>query len=273
MSRDVREVLASAAATPRRPLDTRAVLGRATVLRRRRVAFAAWALVPVTAALALVRPPESHPANFVSAPERPGIAFELLDDGTRVYVVRHADGTVSVLDTVSTHRPYGAAKQIGWCPGYGFQDPFHGSRWDERGVYAFGPARSDLPYYRVSRHGDGYVVGERVERPTRGGGDWPSPSARPPCEEGDEVLWDGSGGGEARTYESVTAVPDGRMGRVEAEVRIEGGRVRVCDPGGARCLRYEGPWQPPRGDSVTTSLVVIRRDGDLVTEVVTIYRR
>ncbi|HEV2889041.1 MAG TPA: hypothetical protein VGX28_01560 [Frankiaceae bacterium] len=272
MSRDIRELLASAAATPRRPLDVHVLLGRAKVLRRRRVAFAAWALVPVTAALALFRPPASEPANVVSAPDAPGIAFELLDDGTRVYVVRHPDGTVTVLDTVSTHRPYGAAKQVGWCPGeHGFQDPQHGSRWDEYGRYSFGPAPADLAYYRVSPRGDGYVVGERVERPSRGVGHVPADAVH--CEEGTEVMWDGPGGGTARTYGSVTGIRDGHAGRVAAEVYRDDAGLRVCDPGGSPCLRYEGPWSPSTTLGGATSPVasgtfVARRAGDVITELV-----
>lgn len=271
MSPDVRELLTSAAAAPRRPLDTGAVLGRARSLRRRRVALAFAALVPVAAAAAVVRLPADRPANYVTAPAAPGVAFGRLADGTRVYVVRHADGTVTVLDAVSTHRPFGAGKQIGWCRGAGFEDPFHGSRWDERGVYVFGPAASDLPYYRVRPHGEGFVVGERVDRPARGhgrpGGAVCDPSASPPSA---PVVWDGPGGGEDRTYDSVADLPEGRLARFTGVLFLELTGGRLCDADGSPCLPYAGGRSSHRARTPPATYLA-RREGDRLTELVSVW--
>lgn len=270
MSPDARELLASAAATPSRPLDTRAVLRRARKVRRRRLVLAFALLMPVAAGAAVISLPD-RPANYVSAPAEPGVVFGRLRDGTRVYVVRHDDGTVTVVDAVSTHRTGTVGKQVGWCPGFGFEDPAHGSRWDERGVYVFGPAPSDLPYYRVRPHGGGFVVGERVERPARGYG---RPGEGRPCDSSSSpeyasVLWDGPGGRKDRTYDSVADLPDGRLVRLRTRVSAGPAGARICDADGSPCLPFV-PERRPANDFTTTGTYLVRRLGDRVTEVIAV---
>jgi Rieske Fe-S protein len=88
----------------------------------------------------------------------------LLRDGLPVFVVRHEDGTVTVVEAFSPHVPWGIGKLIGWCASTRtFDDPFHGSLFDEFGGYLFGPASRDL----VVRSAD-FLSGDRT-RVTVGG--------------------------------------------------------------------------------------------------------
>jgi hypothetical protein len=74
-----------------------------------------------------------------------------LADGRPVFIVHHDDGTVSVVDAFSTHVTYGIGKLVGWCSSSRtFEDPFHGSKWDEVGDYALGPAPTGLVTYQFS---------------------------------------------------------------------------------------------------------------------------
>jgi hypothetical protein len=225
----------------------------------------------VAAAVLAVRPASER--DVVTAPPPGGISYAKLANGTRLYVVRHADGTVTALDTVSTHAPTSVGKQVGWCASSGlFEDPVHGSRWDRHGVYVFGPAPRDLPFYRlVPRGGDRYRVGERVDPPARGTS--VARAGGPPCNGGQVgappvVLWDGPGGGRDRTYTSAANLPDRRWVRLVGRLVLdENGTGRVCDREGARCtpVRLDGPaggsW-----DAVRT--YVVRREGTTVTGVV-----
>lgn len=84
---------------------------------------------------------------------------ELLSDGTPVWVVGHDDGTVSVLDAVSGHRPYGIGNLVAWCDeSRGFQDPRYGSMFDERGRRRGGPAAVGLGVYETVAGGDATVT-------------------------------------------------------------------------------------------------------------------
>jgi len=68
-----------------------------------------------------------------------------LDDGTPLLAVAHADGTVTVVEAVSPHVARGVKKILGWCSSSRtFDDPFHGSRFDEYGRYLAGPAPTGL---------------------------------------------------------------------------------------------------------------------------------
>jgi Rieske Fe-S protein len=82
-----------------------------------------------------------------------------LDDGRPVFVVHRPDGMVEVIDAFSTHDPGGLGKLIAWCPSSrGFEDPFHGSKWDENGSYLMGPAPTGLATYETTVRTDGRVV-------------------------------------------------------------------------------------------------------------------
>ncbi|MDP9342764.1 MAG: hypothetical protein M3Q23_11875 [Actinomycetota bacterium] len=68
-----------------------------------------------------------------------------LDDGTPLLAVAHADGSVTVVEAVSPHVALGVKKILGWCASSRtFDDPFHGSRFDEYGRYLAGPAPTGL---------------------------------------------------------------------------------------------------------------------------------
>ena len=92
-------------------------------------------------------------SNDVPVPDKGDVRPAALADGTRVLVVHHVDGSLSVVEAVSTHRVhFSVDEQIGWCPGSrSFVEPAHGESWDEWGRYAFGPAPSDLPTFTTTR--------------------------------------------------------------------------------------------------------------------------
>lgn len=88
------------------------------------------------------------------------VRSELLADGTPVWVVRHDDGTVSVLDAVSAHRPYGIGHLVAWCESkQRFDDPAYGSAYAEDGRKVAGPAPTGLDAYTTAVEGDTVVVG------------------------------------------------------------------------------------------------------------------
>ena len=77
-----------------------------------------------------------------------------LHDGRQVFVTHDLDGTVSVLDGVSTHA---ASNPMGWCAtSRTIDDIFRGARWDAQGRYVSGPASTDLDSYE-------YVLDERSQ--------------------------------------------------------------------------------------------------------------
>jgi hypothetical protein len=105
------------------------------------VVFAPWrsAVQPISGSDVLEVPPVG------------GVVAANLPDGRPVFVVHHEDGTVSVVDAFSTHVTYGIGKLVGWCSSSRtFEDPFHGSKWDEFGDYALGPAPTGLVTYQFS---------------------------------------------------------------------------------------------------------------------------
>lgn len=122
------------------------------------VALTTASLVAVGAVLlvpALPRNSESRPAgtlagsNIVEIPLPGETEAVFLEDGTPAFVVAHEDGTASVFEAFSTHVPYGLTKLVWWCPtSRWFEDPFHGSKYDELGNWQEGPASSGLANYR-----------------------------------------------------------------------------------------------------------------------------
>jgi hypothetical protein len=90
-------------------------------------------------------------SDILEVPLVGGVVAANLPDGRPVFVVHHEDGTVSVVDAFSTHVAYGIGKLVGWCSSSRtFEDPFHGSKWDEFGDYALGPAPTGLVTYQFS---------------------------------------------------------------------------------------------------------------------------
>jgi hypothetical protein len=87
-------------------------------------------------------------SDVLQVPSVGGVVAANLPDGRPVFVVHHEDGPVSVVDAFSTHVTYGIGKLAGWCSSSRtFEDPFHGSKWDEFGDYALGPAPTGLVTY------------------------------------------------------------------------------------------------------------------------------
>ena len=77
-----------------------------------------------------------------------------LHDGHPVFVAHDLDGTVTVLDAISTHL---AADPMGWCAtSRTIDDIPHGARWDAQGRYVSGPAPTDLGSYE-------YVIDQRSQ--------------------------------------------------------------------------------------------------------------
>jgi hypothetical protein len=104
----------------------------------------------------------------VPTPGRGRAVATFLADGRPVFVVTDRAGRTSVVDAISTHRPYGVGYLVGWCRSAGtFDDPFHGSRFTADGRYLMGPASTDLPTYPFeSVSGDVVIVGPATT-PTR----------------------------------------------------------------------------------------------------------
>jgi hypothetical protein len=91
---------------------------------------------------------------------------DYLTDGTPVWVIGHADGSVDVLSGFDTHRPYNIGKVLWWCPSArAFENPEHGSRYDEFGLRIGGPAPTGLPSYEIEVSGSRVAVGERWKAP------------------------------------------------------------------------------------------------------------
>ena len=68
-----------------------------------------------------------------------------LDNGRPVFLVRHQNGDVSVLDATSTHVSFGVRVLNVWCPeSRAFQDLRAGGGWDEWGALQRGPPPSGL---------------------------------------------------------------------------------------------------------------------------------
>lgn len=105
--------------------------------------------------------------GVLDVPERGEALPAELDDGRPVFVVHHEDGQVSVVDGFSTHEPFGIRKIIGWCErSRWFEDPFHGSAFNEFGVYRDGPAPTGLLTYEVTPLDAGHVRVVGVLPPT-----------------------------------------------------------------------------------------------------------
>ena len=124
-------------------------------------------VVAVFAATSLLREPEPPPAARTLQMPLPGeVRPDYLEDGTPVWVVGHADGSVSVLSTFDTHHPFNVGKVVWWCPtAQAFENPEHGARYDEYGLYVGGPASSGLPSYETAVEGSRLLVGALREPP------------------------------------------------------------------------------------------------------------
>lgn len=88
---------------------------------------------------------DGNELTTLAAPAPGDVVAEQLADGTPVWLVGHDDGSYTVLDAASAHRPYGVAHLVGWCAAARvFVDPQTGSHYDDRGLVIAGPAPHGL---------------------------------------------------------------------------------------------------------------------------------
>ncbi len=87
--------------------------------------------------------------DLLSVPARGESAAAFLPDGHPIFVVHHEDGTLSVVDAFSSHRPFGFEEIVVWCPTTrDFVEWAHEAHYDESGIwYRGGPAYADLPTF------------------------------------------------------------------------------------------------------------------------------
>lgn len=157
-----------------------------------------------------------------------------LADGTPVWVIGHADGTVDVLSGFDPHTPSHLGKLLWWCPtARALDNPHHGSKWDEYGVKLGGPAPAGLASWETAVQGSRVFIGEVRPAPPIG-----TEPAGPPeiervwCRSDDGVVvhtfdgwpvWDSVG-------EAIEAAPTGWI-LVEGRLVPQGGGiVRLCSP-------------------------------------------
>ena len=105
-----------------------------------------------------------------------------LEDGHPVFVVHDLDGTIHVIEAISTHI---VEDQMAWCPSSRtIDDVFHGARWDAQGRYVSGPAPTNLGSYEfeVSDGESELTVLAYVQPPPRS--ESPDGMAGPSCVDG-----------------------------------------------------------------------------------------
>lgn len=105
------------------------------------------------------------PTYYLSAPPPGETVAGVLPDGAPVFVVRHADATVTVLSAIDPHLEDLAV----WCDAQrGFVEPIGAAAFDEYGRYVFGPAINGMHPYQASINEKGDVaVGRRLPPPAR----------------------------------------------------------------------------------------------------------
>jgi hypothetical protein len=190
--------------------------------------------------------------------------------------VHHKDGSLSVIDGISTHVPWGLAKAVTWCStSRTFEDVYHGSKWTEDGVYMLGPAPTGLATYETNVVGDGTVeVGAQLAPSPRGTAtDFTPPG--PFCNGSPDMIYASL---PSDRFDSpaaaIEASPDGWIavrGRLAAT--IPGDVLCSTDPSQKGPVCADSAWVdgldlPPVGDlpeSVTSGLFLARvQDGSLV---------
>ena len=176
---------------------------------------------------------EEHDAGETVRRPAPGeVRPDYLSDGTPVWVIGHEDGSVDVLSGFDTHRPYNIGKVLWWCPSArGFENPEHGSRYDEFGLRIGGPAPTGLPAYEIEVSGSRVAVGDLQGAPppdARHAG--PAELEREWCTDpGDAVVFhtfDGWRIWDSPT-EAVAAAPEGWI-LLSGGLAIVDGQVALC---------------------------------------------
>lgn len=201
------------------------VLGGFIVL----VAFGIGAAVAVAA---LIRVDSVEPLGSLGLPAVGEVRPDYLADGTPVWVVRHDDGDVDVLSGFDTHRPSNVGKVLWWCPlADAFENPEHGSKYDEYGLRIGGPAPTGLPPYDATVEGSRVIVGElRAAPPPDARHMGPDEVDREWCIEPDaERIFHTFEGWRAwdSPAAAVEASPDGWI-LLEGELALRGGAVVLC---------------------------------------------
>jgi hypothetical protein len=103
--------------------------------------------------------PLAQPTRLIR-PAAGEVRPDYLADGTPVWVVGHDDGTGGVLSGFDTHTPFNIGKILWWCrSAEAFDNPEHGSKYDEFGFRLGGPAPTGLPAYAVVVQGNRILVG------------------------------------------------------------------------------------------------------------------
>ena len=160
---------------------------------RRALIGAAW-LIALAAELAGVTlgadvfrsllQPQTEPSRPITL-QRPAVGEVRADyrpDGTPVWAIGHADGSVDVLSGFDTHTPGNFGKLLWWCEtAHALENPHHGSTWDEFGVRLGGPAPTGLASWAM------LVQGDRVE--LGAGPAAPASNARPFGPPPEERAW------------------------------------------------------------------------------------
>lgn len=190
-------------------------------------------LIPSLPGTPEIRPagPSLAGSNIVAVPPRGQVEPVFLEDGSPAFVVAHEDGSSSVIEAFSGHVPWGLKKLLWWCPATRqFEDPFHGSQFDERGTYLEGPSPNNLGSYRTEPGDEGHL---RVQ--ARGtfvaplpAGLKPSRSTQPNCESVDEAVVHQFDQDDVTPLEAVGDAPDGWTA-LEGSLTLEAGEpARLC---------------------------------------------
>jgi hypothetical protein len=116
-------------------------------------------------------PDPSEEGGALPVPDVGDVLAVQLADGTPVFVTQPEPGEVLVLDAVDPHLPAGQQKLLVFCrPSAVFEDPRHGSRFDQWGNWLGGPAPTGLALYPSEATADGgtiRVVGSSGAAPAR----------------------------------------------------------------------------------------------------------
>lgn len=135
-------------------------------------AIAATAAFMLLAGCTLDANPDVESGNIDLADVPVGTTQAAFVEEHPVFVVHDDNGDVRVLDAVSPHRSDDFTKVLAWCEtSGGFEDLWHGSRFDRNGDWFGGPAPTGMAEYATSRQGDILIVGELQDPPTRMGSD------------------------------------------------------------------------------------------------------
>ena len=145
-------------------------------MRNRRLTVIAFALIGIALVLAVVvwTLGRSGQAELAIPAALGDMSAQTLSDGRPVFVVRHSNDTITVLDAFSTHVPYGISKLVAWCPQKRiFNDLIHGATYDEWGSRVGGPAPVGMTVDSWQQIGNGIKVtgslGPAAAAPNRAG--------------------------------------------------------------------------------------------------------